>query len=101
MMEKALFRKKYLGEVTLKNGEHVKFLFPIVESNLDWAKLEAQSVWRQIHKPKAKICEYEWAFIDDLDLSQFQIVYVGTKVYGNNYWKLVWENYLEKNKKSS
>lgn len=100
MMDKALFRKKYLGEVTLKNGEHVKFLFPLTDSNLAQVKIAAQNAWKQLQNRKSNIREYEWVFIDNLNLQQFQTVYAGIKIYGKNYWKLVWEHYLQQNKKN-
>lgn len=101
MMDRTLFRKKYLGEVTLKNGEHVKFLFPVPDSNIAQIKFETRKIWQQLHKRKPDICEYEWVIIDDLDLQQFQMVYAGIRLYGKNYWKLLWEHYLQQNKKSS
>lgn len=100
MMDATLFRKKYLGEVTLKNGEHVKFLFPLTDSNLAQVKIAAQNAWKQLQNRKSNIREYEWVFIDNLNLQQFQTVYAGIKIYGKNYWKLVWEHYLQQNKKS-
>lgn len=99
-MDATLFRKKYLGEVTLKNGEHVKFLFPLTDSNLAQVKIAAQNAWKQLQNRKSNIREYEWVFIDNLNLQQFQTVYAGIKIYGKNYWKLVWEHYLQQNKKS-
>ena len=101
MMEKALFRKKYLGEVTLKNGEHVKFLFPLTESDIAKAQIEAENIWRRLHNPNADIREYMWAIKDDLNISQFRIVYAAVGIYGKNYWNLVWQQYLEKNQKKS
>ena len=100
MMEKALFRKKYLGEVTLKNGEHVKFLFPLTESDVAKYQIEAENIFKRMHSFGAEVKEYLWAISDDLDVSQFRIVYAAIMVYGKNYWKLVWQQYLEKNKKS-
>lgn len=100
-MEKALFRKKYLGEVTLKNGQHVKFLFPLTESDVAKGKIEAENIWRRIQSNRADIQEYKWAVVDDLDMPQFRIVYAAVSIYGKNYWKLVWEQYLEKNQKKS
>lgn len=101
MMEKALFRKKYLGEVTLKNGQHVKFLFSLTESDVAKTQIEAENIWRRLHKENADIREYTWAIADDLDIAQFRIVYAAVGLYGKNYWKLVWEQYLEKNQKKS
>lgn len=98
-MDKILFRKKYLGEVTLKNGQHVKFLFPITESDVYKAKIEAENIWRRIQQHKTDIREYYWAVADDLDLNQFRIAYTAVGLYGKNYWKLVWQKYLEKNSK--
>lgn len=100
MMDATLFRKKYLGEVTLKNGEHVKFLFDISDSNLSQVKIEAKNIWQQLQTRKSNIRDFEWVFIDNLDLHQFQTVYAGMKIYGKNYWKLVWEHYLQQNKKN-
>lgn len=100
MMDATLFRKKYLGEVTLKNGEHVKFLFPVSDSNLLQVKIEVKNLWEQLKKRKSNIRDFEWVFIDNLDLQQFQTVYAGIKIYGKNYWKLVWEYYLQQNKKN-
>ena len=99
-MEKVLFRKKYLGEVTLKNGEHVKFLFPVSDSSLSQVKIEAKNIWQKLQTRKYNIRDFEWVFIDNLDLHQFETVYSGIKIYGKNYWKLVWEHYLQQNKKN-
>lgn len=101
MMDKALFRKKYLGEVTLKNGEHVKFLFPLTESDVAKTQIEAENIWRRMCSNRADIQEYKWAVMDDLNMPQFRIVYAAVAIYGKNYWKLVWEQYLKKIKKSS
>lgn len=100
MMNQTTFRKKYLGEVTLKNGEHVKFLFPITEWDLSQVKIETKNIWLRMKKNKSEVCEFAWALIDELDLQQFQVVYAATKKYGKNYWKIVWEHYLEQNKKN-
>ena len=100
MMEKALFRKKYLGEVTLKNGEHVKFLFPLTESDVAKYQIEAENIFKRMYGFDAEVREYLWAVSDDLDVSQFRIAYAAIMIYGKNYWKLVWQQYLEKNKKS-
>ena len=100
-MDKALFRKKYLGEVTLKNGEHVKFLFPLTESDVAKTQIEAENIWRRMCSNRADIQEYKWAVMDDLNMPQFRIVYAAVAIYGKNYWKLVWEQYLKKIKKSS
>lgn len=101
MMNKTLFRKKYLGEVTLKNGQHVKFLFPLTESDVRRAQIESENIWRRLHSVSADIREYAWAIADDLDMPQFRIVYAAIRIYGKNYWKLVWQQYLEKNQKKS
>ena len=90
MMDKALFRKKYLGEVTLKNGDHVKFLYPLTESDVARAKISAETTWEYLHKPHANFRNYEWALMDDLNLSQFRIVFAAIRKYGENYWHLVW-----------
>lgn len=99
-METKLFNKKYLGEITLKNGEHVKFLYQIDEAHFSQVEIEAKNIWRKLHQTNADIREFSWALMDNLDFTQFQTVYAGIKIYGKNYWKLVWEHYLEKNKKS-
>lgn len=98
-MDKTLFRKKYLGEVTLKNGEHVKFLFNVTESDVSKTQIEAENIWRKIQNNKTDIRDYYWAIADDLNLSQFRIVYAAVSIYGKNYWKLVWEQYLQNNTK--
>lgn len=99
MMDRMLFRKKYLGEVNLKTGEHVKFLFPVTEMEIFRAQIAAETVWHALHKPNANFRDYEWAFLDDLNLSQFRIVFTNIRKYGKNYWCLVWKEYLTKNKK--
>lgn len=98
-MDKKLFRKKYLGEVTLKNGEHVKFLFPLTESDVAQTKIQAETTWNRLRKTDAIHQDFMWAIMDDLDLAQFRLVYAAVHIYGKNYWKIVWEQYLEKNKK--
>ena len=101
MMDKTLFRKKYLGEVTLKNGQHVKFLFPLTEGDVVKTQIEAETIWQNIHKNNADVREYAWAIVDDLNLSQFRIVFAAVGLYGKNYWKTIWQHYLEKNQKKS
>lgn len=99
MMQENLFRKKYLGEVTLKNGEHVKFLFPITESDLDKYQSEYETLYRRIQKNKKHVLHFKWVLADDLSPEQFAIAYTATKKYGEHYWKLVWQLFLENNKK--
>lgn len=101
MMDRMLFRKKYLGEVTLKNGDHVKFLFPVTEEEIARAQIAAETTWEHLQKPWANRKRYEWALLDDLNLSQFRIVFTAIWKYGENYWNLLWNQYLEKNKKKS
>lgn len=96
MMDKAMFRKKYLGEVTLKNGEHVKFLYPLTELDVQKAQIAAETTWKYLQNPKTNIRDFEWCFADDLNLTQFRIVFAAIRKYGKNYWSLVWK---ERNKK--
>lgn len=96
MMDKALFRKKYLGEVTLKNGEHVKFCFSITEYEVQQSQIAAEHTWRQIHKPNANFRDFEYALLDDLNLSQFRIVFALVRKYGKNYWNLTWRAFCKK-----
>ena len=95
MMDATLFRKKYLGEVTLKNGEHVKFLFPVSEDIFNQTKEEADSVYKRIWKDKKSVYVYAWALIDNLNSTQFHVVYTNIKKYGDNYWKNLWEYYIK------
>lgn len=98
-MDKALFRKKYLGEVTLKNGDHVTFCFPLTESDVAKFQIESENIWRRISNNPQSVQEYKWAVYDDMDLSQFRIAYAAIKKYGKGYWKLLWEEYVKKNQK--
>ena len=95
-MDRMLFRKKYLGEVTLKTGEYVKFLFPIEEYEIQQAQIAAETTWRNLHKPNANFRDFEWCFLDDLNLSQFRIVFTGVRKYGKFYWETTWKYYLQK-----
>ena len=96
MMDKNLFKQKYLGEVTLKNGQHVKYLFPVNKNTVLMYNIESKQIFSNIQKHKNIQSKYFWALLDDLSLIQFQIVYAATKVYGDNYWKLLWENRSKK-----
>lgn len=96
MMEEKIFRKKYLGEVTTKNGDHVKFLFPISESEYRTYEIEATHIFNNIHRNNSNIEKYKYILLDDLDIEQFKIVFTATKKYRENYWKLLWS---ETNKK--
>ena len=98
-MDTVLFRKKYLGEVTLKNGEHVKFLFPVSEIDIEKFRFEAETTWKYIQKDPKIVQKYQHVFLDDLDLEQFRIVFAGIKKYGDFYWKLVWEHFIKTHKK--
>ena len=89
-MDKRLFRQKYLGELTLKNGVHVKFLYPIDKQEVYIHVLSAKHLFEQIHKYNNPDNKYWWVLFDDLSLAQFQIVYAATKKYGDDYWKRVW-----------
>ena len=91
-MEERMFLKKYLGEVTLKNGEHVKFLFPVSEDIFKTIKNESGVLYKKIRKNQKDVRLYVWAVVDNLTMEQFQIVYANIRKYGNNYWKLLWEN---------
>lgn len=96
MMDKELFRKKYLGEVKLKNGEHVKFLFPVTEYEISQQQIKAEKLFKAIHDNPIEVKEYTWAVMDDLNLSQFRIVFTAVQKYGKNYWKLTWQKMCEK-----
>lgn len=96
MMQENLFRKKYLGEVTLKNGEHVKFLYPVTELELEKFSIQAKRLWHNIQTHKDYVKNYKWVLLDDLSYEQFIIAFVAIQKYGENYWKLVWQAYLEK-----
>lgn len=96
MMDKAKFRKKYLGEVTLKNGEHVKFLFPMTESDVATYQIEAENTFKAVETNLFIAGRYQWALMDDLNLSQFRIVFAAIKKYGDKYWKLTWEQMCKK-----
>ena len=98
-MDSAIFRKKYMGEVTLKNGEHIKFLFPVNDETIDRARIAATNIWQKMRDQKDIVRSFQWAIIDDLDFSQFLFVFAATGIYGENYWKFVWEHYLETQKK--
>lgn len=101
MMQETLFRKKYLGEVTLKNGEHVKFLYPVSDSEIKMYSIPAKRLWDNIQKHRDYLQAYKWVVLDDLTYDQFVMVYVGMKKYGEIYWKFVWQDYLEKNSKKT
>ena len=89
-MEERVFLKKYLGEVTLKNGEHVKFLFPVSEEIFKTTKNESGVLYKKIHKNQKDVRLYVWAVVDNLTMEQFQVVYANIKKYGDNYWKILW-----------
>lgn len=92
MMEKTIFKKKYLGELTLKNGEHVKFLYPVNKNVFHTTLTESEQLYKTIQKHKDTNTKYWWVLIDNLNLIQFQVVYANIKKYGDNYWKKLWEN---------
>lgn len=96
-MEESTFLKKYLGEVTLTKGEHVKFLFPITEADFCTYKIESAHIYRNIQKNPQKSKDYYWVLMDNLNKEQFQIVYTAIKKYGKDYWKLLWDNRNKKN----
>ena len=96
-MEEKIFLKKYLGEVTLNNGEHVKFLFPVSKEIFDTINSEAVSLYKKIRMNPKDVCLYIWAISDNLTKQQFHIVYANIKKYGDNYWKRLWENRDRKN----
>lgn len=91
-MDTKLFLKKYLGEVTLKNGEHVKFLFPVSKELFENLKHESRDLYKKIRKNQTSVVKYSWVLMDNLNSEQFHIVYVNIKKYGDNYWKRLWEN---------
>ena len=91
-MEEKNFLKKYLGEVTLKNGEHVKFLFPVSEETFKTTKNEADFLYKKIRQNQKDVRLYVWSVVDNLTKQQFHIVYANIKKYGDNYWKRLWEN---------
>ena len=92
MMDKKEFRKKYLGELTLKNGTHVKFLFPVTKEQVCMYQIESKQLYSVIQKYNNPNTKYYWVLFDDLSLIQFQIVFTAIKIYGDNYWKILWEN---------
>lgn len=96
-MEESAFLKKYLGEVTLANGEHVKFLFPITQTDFDTYQIESAHVYINIQNNPQNAKDYYWVLIDNLNKEQFQIVYTAIKKYGKDYWKLLWNNRNKKN----
>lgn len=91
-MEEKIFLKKYLGEITLNNGEHVKFLFPVSETIFKSIKTESDNLYKKIYANQKNVHIYSWAILDNLNPIQFQIVYANIKKYGENYWKRLWEN---------
>lgn len=91
-MEKKEFKKKYLGELTLKNGTHIKFLYPPVKEIVYTTQIESKQLYATIQKYKRTDAKYWWVLMDNLTLIQFQIVYANIKKYGENYWKRLWEN---------
>lgn len=91
-METNLFLKKYLGEVTLKNGDHVKFLFPVSETIFKAIKNESMGVYKNITNNPKNVQTYSWALLDNLNPTQFQVVYANIRKYGENYWKILWKN---------
>ena len=91
-MNKTIFKQKYLGELTLKNGEHIKFLYPLNKSVFYTTLTESEKLYHTIQKFKDSKTKYWWVLMDDLSLIQFQVVYANIKKYGDNYWKRLWEN---------
>lgn len=91
MMDKTQFRAKYLGELTLRNGTHVKFLYPVTRQQAYTYALEAQQLYKTIQKYNRPDSRFGWAVLDDLSLAQFQIVFAATKVYGEKYWQRLHE----------
>ena len=96
MMEEKTFCKKYLGEVTTKSGEHIKFLFPISKLDYRVHETEATYIFNNLQRNQTNIDKYKYILLDDLDLEQFKIVFAATKKYRENYWKILWS---ETNKK--
>lgn len=92
MMDKKQFKQKYLGELTLRDGTHVKFLYPIIKEILYATHVESKQLYATIQKTKNTDTKYWWVIFDDLSLIQFQVVYANIKKYGDNYWKRLWEN---------
>lgn len=97
MMDKKQFKQKYLGELTLRDGTHVKFLYPIIKEILYATHVESKQLYAIIQKTKNTDTKYWWVIFDDLSLIQFQVVYANIKKYGDNYWKRLWENRDRKN----
>lgn len=95
-MEEKQFLKKYLGEITLKNGEHVKFLYPITENWYNMYRIEAETTYGRITKNTNTLQRYQYAAIDNLTKEQFCVVFAATKKYGEKYWVRLWN---ERNKK--
>lgn len=95
-MEEKQFLKKYLGEITLKNGEHVKFLFPVSKDWFNMCKIEAESVYSKLTKKSDLLQKYQYAAIDNLNKEQFCVVFAAVKKYGEKYWVRLWN---ERNKK--
>lgn len=91
MMDRELFKKKYLGELSLKNGTHVKYLYPITKEQVYVNAIESKQLYKTIQKYKNPDSKYYWVLFDDLSLAQFQIVFACTKLYGDNYWKRLWD----------
>ena len=96
-MEEQIFLKKYLGEVTLKNGEHVKFLFPCSETVFRTTQNESTCLYKNLTNNPENTKNYSWALFDNLNLTQFQVVYANIKIYGDNYWKKLWEERKKNN----
>lgn len=90
-MDKAKFKKKYLGELTLRNGTHVKFLYPITKEQAHTYAIEAQQIYQTIMKYRQIDSKYSWVILDELSLVQFQIVFAAIKVYGEKYWQRLHE----------
>lgn len=87
MMDRVQFREKYLGELTLRNGAHVKFLYPVTKEQAHTYAIEAQQLYKTIRHYNRPDSKYGWAILDDLSLAQFQIVFAAIKIHGDKYWQ--------------
>lgn len=73
------FRRKYLGELTLRNGAHVKFLYPITKADIALVSEQASQDW--------ELAKNGWLVQDDnLTKEQYIGVIAGQNKYGTRYW---------------
>ena len=96
-MEESKFLRKYMGELTLKNGTHVKFLYPVTKDLLETYKIEAQNIYKNIQRYRNPDSKYWWVLMDNLSFEQFWIVFCAIKKYGDRYWRLTWEEMSKNN----